>query len=696
MFEFLFGKKHFTCFLVTLVTPEGTYQKIVDEKNFVIGRSPECHFSVPDPEISRTHLQVSCEREQVKISDLGSSNKTFLNGQPIPPHSPVVVGPSDEIRLGKTSFSLKITVYEKHFKESFVKDAPLSDSERKNVTEVLLGARQEAQRIVHGAQTHQEKIVEAAQAKAEQMLEQFKRDASRQIDDEMADMRKQAQKMVAQETEKLKLQQQQNLQAEAEKKRQEMATQVQAEKTGLQSQFADLKKQVEDFALEKTRLNKEVEQLRNLKKQEMESRQKELQELERNRLADLEKKLAAMEKETKDRIEVDQGRLKMEAAEHDGQLSVVKGEISSLKEQKKSLMSEIEAEKEVLQKLQNEAQHLQTQISETERLKTEAGKLKLQIEEQEHRHQELEQQYRAKVLEYEKKLETEFSHLKAEREKQFAEAVKVDEEKAKKFKSGLIEELQQVQETLIQDLHQRLSKAYAAQEGQHNLATFSSDSGREIRAVFSETLPQLSLETMKTDEMSARISRRYRRQKYKWASVSLTLGVLMTVGIQFGHDRLAHRSLASVMDEQQKQRELELEQRKFRPEQVLEVKATYTDAVIYTKNFTEAYLDDQVQRRWVKEATHYLFEKWRVPEEKAIEVLASARTLVKALDEKKQNIHPDFVEQNIEKMRELENQTLGEMAKTLGTKVKLEAFKKFEQKFFTREIIEKENAKISP
>lgn len=705
MFEFLAGKKHFTCFLVTIVTPEGIYQKIVDEKVFVIGRSPECQLSLPEPEISRAHLQVACDKEQITIADLGSSNKTFLNGEPIPAHNPQLIGANDEIRLGKTQITLKFTLFEKLFKESFVKDSKLPDADKKSIMDTLLGAHQEAKRIILEAKTHQEKMMAAAQAKAELMLEQFKKSASKQIEVELIEARKQALAALPAEVDLVRKKHLQELDLEKEKLRAEIKEQVLVEKAQLQEAFAELKKQVEEIEVNKARAEKELQHLATLKSENIESRKKELEEIYQNHLTQLEKDLSAKELEAKTRLEEECTQKKKEVAESEGILLALKSEVEIIRGNKKSLNDDIEMIHEKKKKLEEDFhttksqfeqsdKYLKDQAEETRRLQTEAGKLKLQIESDQRRQEELDQDYRVKITEQQKKLDLEFAALRADREKQFSEALKVDEEKIKKMKSGLLDELNQVQNTLIQDLHQKLSKTFGSKFGSENLGDFSEFSMHDIKVVFDETLPQLSLETLKTNDMSLRISKRHRSQKYKWAAVSLVIGIMVTAGAQYGHDKLANRSLASVMDEEQKQRDLDFEQRKFRPNQVLEVKANYTDAVIYTKNFTETYLDDEVQRRWLKAATQYLFEKWRIPEEKSIEVLAMAKTLVKSLDEKKQNIHPDFVDQNIEKMRDLETQTLDQMAEKLGTKVKLEAFKKFETKFFNKEIIEKENSKI--
>lgn len=716
MFDFLAGKKHFSCFLVTIVTPDGIYQKVVDEKAFTIGRTPENHLSLPEPEISRVHLQVTAEKDQVVISDMGSSNKTFLNGEPIAPHNPRIIGQNDEIRLGKTQITLRIALHEKLFKENFVKDSKMAENEKKQALESILGAHQEAKRLIVEAQTLQTKMMESAQAKAAQMLEQFKKDTQKQMDTELAEMRKKAAAAFPEEVaaQRAKAQEQltqeknrlsDSLKSEFERARTEMKDNVQAEKEKLQSAYADLKKEVEDLELAKVAAEKEFNQLKVLKEEAVEARKKELEDIQQKHVEELAHKLEKQEKEEQSRWEKEIIVKKKEVADFEGALSAMKNEIEHLKASKKSILDESQEFHAKKMKLEDEyrikceelaqaEKKLQKQIEDTQKVQAEAAKLKLDLETDRHRLEEFEQQFQVKLNEEKKKLEKEAAEFRAESERKFAEAMKVDEEKVKKLKAQRLEEINHIQNTLIQDLHQKLQKGFAQKFGADNLAVFTEASMADIKSVFEETLPKVSIETMQTDSMSAKITKKQRQQKYKWAAASMMMGILLTVGIQLGHDKFVNRTLASVMDEQQKERDAEMAERRFNPEQTLDVRATYTDSVIYTKHFVEAYMDEGVQKRWLKAASLHMYEKWRIPEEKTIEVLAAEKTLIQGLETKRQNINPDFVKQNIQKMYEYEDAVTEQMAKLLGTRVKLEAFRKFETKFFTKEIVEKEDASL--
>jgi len=46
---------------------------------FYVGRDQSCHLTVTAPGVSRKHLQLEIEDNQLFVSDLGSTNGTFVN-----------------------------------------------------------------------------------------------------------------------------------------------------------------------------------------------------------------------------------------------------------------------------------------------------------------------------------------------------------------------------------------------------------------------------------------------------------------------------------------------------------------------------------------------------------------------------------------------------------------------------------------
>ena len=53
------------------------------KKLLLIGQGLDCDLRVPDPLASRRHCEITKNRGQFEVRDLGSTNGTFVNGKPI-------------------------------------------------------------------------------------------------------------------------------------------------------------------------------------------------------------------------------------------------------------------------------------------------------------------------------------------------------------------------------------------------------------------------------------------------------------------------------------------------------------------------------------------------------------------------------------------------------------------------------------
>jgi hypothetical protein len=70
----------------------------------ILGRGDGVDIHLEDHFASTRHARISWEGSTVMIEDLGSTNGTFLNGEPLRGPAPLHVG--DRIRIGDSEFSL--------------------------------------------------------------------------------------------------------------------------------------------------------------------------------------------------------------------------------------------------------------------------------------------------------------------------------------------------------------------------------------------------------------------------------------------------------------------------------------------------------------------------------------------------------------------------------------------------------------
>lgn len=64
-----------------------------------VGRHPDNDLIIDDATISGSHMEITYSQGRVYVTDLGSRNSTFLDGQPLPPHQPTAVQFGAMIRL---------------------------------------------------------------------------------------------------------------------------------------------------------------------------------------------------------------------------------------------------------------------------------------------------------------------------------------------------------------------------------------------------------------------------------------------------------------------------------------------------------------------------------------------------------------------------------------------------------------------
>jgi hypothetical protein len=75
---------------------------------FVIGRSPECDLVLSSQLVSRRHASLEWDGENLKVTDLGSSNSTLINDKPI--QQPIFLNEGDVIQIVECSLEVELPV----------------------------------------------------------------------------------------------------------------------------------------------------------------------------------------------------------------------------------------------------------------------------------------------------------------------------------------------------------------------------------------------------------------------------------------------------------------------------------------------------------------------------------------------------------------------------------------------------------
>lgn len=901
-FEFLTGKKHISCFVVTIKTPEGVFSRLVDDKSFTVGRSPECTLSFPDPNISRTHCVITYKSDQIFVIDQASSNGTFVNGERVLAQKMTALKPTDLIKIGISEIYLKVETIEKVLKVEELAKSLLPDHEKNKLLALIEGAQQSAHRMMQQAQEHTDKVNKSLEQKAklhetemQQKLEAIVAEAHRQAELIKEGGQKECDSIVlsaeqkAIEASRNVFNDAENKKSEADKYYREKVEQSKKEadevvaksKATGQEHIAEAKVQYEKIVqqakldgeeikkkIEKTAEDEKVELLDKTKRDfettfqeillKIENKKTELEQLEKDKLAEIEKKEKSLiadfeeknksltanfdeknknlteefesknknllmefeDKNTKLSSEFNDKnqRLNLDFEEKNQKLTVefedknrnlvtdfesknkalatefedknksltqiyqnkeadLNANFATLEQEiaqkKEKLNSEIDnlsqlyknkeqdylanheklmSEKEVfikkldadisenktvladftskvenkekdwndlnkrfnalleknqaeevrfqqsIEKLQSNKNKIEEDIASLEQIRTlnhqkqkdleqKLVQLQYQLKEHETKISDSNKEYELQKQQLKKNLENDIVQFKKERDESFKLQIQAENERVQKTKEQIWTELAAHQGQFVSHMLQSLSVVLLQSISQDQFRKVNTNLEKQLDQSVSQFLTNMSLNQQAGQLDLNEVKKKQKKQKMLWTSYGLAGGLAIMFAVNFANNFLHENSVHKILEREKQQKEADLQARRFEPEQELDVKESYTKSVIYTKNFVKAYSDSQYQNQWFKAARDYLYTKWRIQEETSIEVLAMAKTLVQSLEEKRKGIHPDFVKQNVEKMEELEKETLKKMEIILGTEVKLQAFKKFEKKFFDDAIL---------
>lgn len=97
------AKEQEACLIMIRGTPQG-HRFFLTQTEMIIGRDPSADISIADQSISRKHARLLKESNQVKLTDLGSSNGTFVNDKKVNPNETITLAKEDMLKLGNSIF----------------------------------------------------------------------------------------------------------------------------------------------------------------------------------------------------------------------------------------------------------------------------------------------------------------------------------------------------------------------------------------------------------------------------------------------------------------------------------------------------------------------------------------------------------------------------------------------------------------
>lgn len=727
-------------FYVTIATTAGSTTKRVEGDLLTVGRADDCHLTISHETLSRRHMSIMVKDGGCYVEDHGSSNGTFINGKRVRTHSPIRVLPEDQITMGQAGVRLAVStepvvrkegtppipgepaaaedtivtstsVHRHEARKAHVPVQAKPKEESREQAEVLLqDAQKKAALMIQEAEIEAERRVEdiyrrahETQAKMDEVYQRRMNEAYRASEQIYQKAHEESQKILdvaRQRSSEIRLQAE-NFVSELRKKTEDDCERMLEE---AQQTARDLKEQrlLEAEDLIKRKEEEVISRARESMNDRVARMEEDLAKNASRHRADLDRELddrrAQFENENKSTLEAI-AELKGEVQQladlktrEEALLAEVEGTLREKTDEATALKAEVEDAKKAVVRFNQELCDVRTEIDRVNRDR-EAGEkhLKMGRESLAKLNEEI-RSTQAKVKGAQEQAVGDLGQVRAKLEDDKAKLVKQEQTRFEELKLQTTRKVRELEEKMVEELH--LKQERLAREITLVVETYVRRNPNGLSAgvkAFQEEITGLlkkQIVTLSTDESAktkqASLIQLKRRQKMAVGFVGLVAGASLSLVSEQVYFNM--RNEASPLQRRvaaaQEERRQDLEQRKFDPPVSRGYKATYVDNVVYTDSFADTYLSDGFQKALLKGLTPYMLKTWKVDEDKVIQVLGISSALVKELFKKRQNIHPDFVTQSLDKMRQDETDALARLRTLLGSQVRLESYKKFEGQFF--------------
>lgn len=117
--------------IVHLDSDSGVPPISIFDKKFIIGRKPSHLVSIPDNSISRDHLEIIIQDNQIFVMDLETSNGTRLDGRHLPANIPTPYREGQILKLGHSDVGITVELYEEN-REKRKNNPSLKAAQRQN------------------------------------------------------------------------------------------------------------------------------------------------------------------------------------------------------------------------------------------------------------------------------------------------------------------------------------------------------------------------------------------------------------------------------------------------------------------------------------------------------------------------------------------------------------------------------------
>ncbi len=683
--------------LIRITTPTESRVHLVDRLRFSIGRSPDAEIILLSPSISRKHLLVEIQGDQIYVEDLQSANGSFVHATQLKPKERVPVDSNTPIRLGTSAEVLKIELIERPVEfEKFESYLPQFNQ---NILSVMTGAVQtQVNSLMENAKVEAQRVIEAARLKAAEESQELKAKALEQVRKYGAEKLE----IVKAELTQMRETGLAELTTEIAQQKERMLSQIPASTREIINDLK-IKAQVEaDQILQKA--HKDLDELRQAELMKAEQAKADAQKRCQALVADAEaesSKLLNQAREVSEQMRqkcradvtemMDSAKIRVatlieqqdremkttlaelrEKIEREGQLAN-RNLIDSAMIEAKLKIAELEQAFQIeLTKLSSKKQSLQDLIakqnSEQDWLLQKKASAEKELAELTVKVQNLtiENQKQISLSEDIARAEAKFKSIELATaqlsEKNTRSETDLDLLKRKTFEEldlarvDATKKLAQMFSSKAQELAGRMEKLIISQITEFSPGALDGSKLHSVSQKLSEELTHLfKSEIIPLESADLRLASDSNLKKsfvssklFRWSAAASAIALLVF---------LIKTSSETVQDQVQfteKLIEQKKEESQYKPQMNKDYRQTYTDNILFKEQYVEMKLDNQLQDQWALNLNEFFVKELKLNEESMVRFIGMETKLIKQLVVLRSSVEMKYLEEGLKRMQDAE------------------------------------------
>jgi vacuolar-type H+-ATPase subunit H len=571
-------------------------------------------------------------------------------------------------------------------------------------------AQEKSHQLLHQSEVTAKQLISEAQERSSQLLEQSETRAQQLV----AEAQSKAKTLSTESQEKshsvlsLAESRAQHLTEESERTAQKLLKDVQLQVDSLYEKFENHKKD------EISRMNREQEQYKTQVLLTSKLEQDKLKETYDIKMKMFEDECAIRRKHLERDLESQVEKLKSLKLEEESwqqkiatlakeQLELARAYESQqsqkeiLKKSYAELQNQLSEHQEILDVVKNDKTKLDAEILEAVKTResenTKIHNLRRQIKEEKAHLEEEIQAGRGRI-------QTELSAVR-EKESKDIQRIRIEElQKIETLRNKALEEIVQNKAIFKLKLAEKLQGLFVALHKQANDDLNLPALKTEIFNMVQGAVEEQSFDITQKHEGDIRHLVKEETQKRKSIARRLGLaisavaaaaaGIYILNGGEFSHILQGKNLQGETAAEEfgRQQREVR-ESKKFEPLQSDFIKSSYTDNILYTRNYFSVYTNPQIQEQWISLLNGLFSKQFHLDDDAIVKFVAAESTLVTTLQQEKDQVIPDFANIGIDKMRKIEKESTQIMKDILKSPAQQRKFQSISEKFWHERLLER-------